>query len=50
MHAWEEWGERCVERLGGMFAFAIWDRNREMLAFYRERLEAAITELEGALS
>ena len=24
-HAYEEWGERCVEHLHGMFALAIWD-------------------------
>ena len=28
VHAWESWGEACVQRLRGMFAFAIWDRNR----------------------
>src|SRR5262245_37346886 len=38
VHAWEEWGERCVERLGGMFAFAIWDRNQETLFLARDRL------------
>src|SRR5512143_1900664 len=26
--AWESWGEECVERLRGVFAFALWDRNR----------------------
>lgn len=26
IHAYEEWGERFVERLNGMFAFAIYDR------------------------
>ena len=38
MHAWEEWGERCVERFRGFFAFALWDRNRESLFLARDRL------------
>jgi asparagine synthase (glutamine-hydrolysing) len=38
VHAWEAWGERCVERLRGMFAFAIWDRNRQTLFMARDRL------------
>src|SRR3954454_14056184 len=25
VHAYEQWGEACVDRLRGMFAFAIWD-------------------------
>lgn len=37
VHAWEEWGESCVERLQGMFAFAIWDRNRDTLFLARDR-------------
>ena len=38
VHAWEEWGESCVERFRGMFAFAIWDRNRDTLFLARDRL------------
>ena len=38
VHAWEAWGERCVDRLRGMFAFALYDRNRETLFMARDRL------------
>jgi len=24
VHAWEEWGEQCLQRFNGMFAFAVW--------------------------
>jgi len=36
LRAYLEWGEACVERLHGMFAFAIW--NRETLFLARDRL------------
>ncbi len=38
VHAWEAWGEACVLRFRGMFAFALWDRNRETLFLARDRL------------
>jgi asparagine synthase (glutamine-hydrolysing) len=38
VHAWEQWGEACVTRLRGMFAFTIWDRNAQVLFMARDRL------------
>lgn len=35
---WLEWGAQVVERLNGMFAFAIWDTRREELFLVRDRM------------
>ena len=37
LHAYEEWGESCVEQLRGMFAFAIWDMRERTLFLSRDR-------------
>ena len=37
VHAYEEWGEECVHRFNGMFAFAIWDRRQQRLVVARDR-------------
>lgn len=35
--AWEKWGEDCLHRLEGMFAFALWDVQKEELFMARDR-------------
>jgi len=38
LHLYEEYGEGCVEKLRGMFAFAIWDSRARKLLLARDRL------------
>ena len=38
VHAYEQWGEDCVRRFDGMFAFAIWDRPRRRCFVARDRV------------
>jgi asparagine synthase (glutamine-hydrolysing) len=38
LHLYEEMGERCVEKLDGMFAFAIWDERQQRLLLARDHI------------
>jgi len=38
VHLYEDLGERCVEQIGGMFAFALWDENQQKLLLARDRI------------
>ncbi len=37
VHAFEQWGEDCVHKLNGEFAFAVWDTERRELFLARDR-------------
>ena len=38
LHSYEQHGDRCVDKLRGMFTFAIWDRRQKRLFLARDRL------------
>jgi len=37
LYAYQEWGEKCLDRFNGMFAFAIWDKSKQELFLARDR-------------
>jgi len=37
IHAYEEWGEDCIHKFNGIFAFAIWDSHQRKLFLARDR-------------
>ena len=38
VHGWRQWGRRLLDRIAGMFAFALWDRGRRELFLARDHL------------
>jgi len=53
LHAFEEYGERCVDHLNGMYAFAIWNIPNRSLFLARDRLGIKplyLAELDGEVA
>ncbi len=38
IHAYEEWGNLSLQKINGMFAFALWDESNKILLIARDRL------------
>jgi len=38
LHAYAQWGAQCVERLNGIFAFAVWETRKKRLFLARDRI------------
>ena len=45
LHAYEEWGHECLNRFNGMWAFALWDEQRQELFCARDRFGIAGDEV-----
>ena len=38
LHSYAQWGERCLEKFNGIFAFGVWERGRRRLFLARDRI------------
>lgn len=38
LHSFVQWGEACVEKLNGIFAFAVWEKRKRRLFLARDRM------------
>lgn len=38
IHAYAQWGASCVDRLNGIFAFAVWEKRKDRLFLSRDRI------------
>ena len=38
LHSYAQWGEECLERLNGIFAFAVWEKKKRRLFLARDRM------------
>lgn len=53
LRAYQEWGDALVERLEGMYAFAVWDEREQRLLLVRDRLGVKPlfwAEIDGGLA
>ena len=38
LHSYAQWGAECLEKLNGIYAFAVWEKNRKRLFLARDRM------------
>ena len=38
LHSYAQWGEKCLEKLNGIFAFAVWEKKQHRLFLARDRM------------
>ncbi len=38
LHCYAQWGQQCLEKLNGIYAFAVWEKNRKRLFLARDRM------------